>query len=113
MAQMLLECKQGLMSGKSSLRNLILIADSHHKEKEMSSKRIRVTGVFQISPECGIGACPAIFQIGQEGKVENEMSLIIIGSVPTEDELQAVSLKVSPGEVAVRIPKSLIIGLKL
>lgn len=84
-----------------------------HKESAM---RVR-----QISPECGIGACPKVFQISPEcgiGSCSTVFSadgdLIIVGSVLTSEELQAVAHKVKQGEeTAVRVPKSLITSLKL
>ena len=64
--------------------------------------------VQRISPECGIGACPAVFEI------TSECVLIIVGFVPTSEELNAVSHKMKSGEeAAVRVPKSLIAHLKL
>lgn len=96
---------------------MILIADvplqGLHKENAMK--------VRQISPECGIGMCPTVFQISPDCGLgacatvfEAEGDLIIVGTVLTAEELGAVAHKVKSGEeMAVRVPKSLIAGLKI
>lgn len=76
--------------------------------------------VSKISRECGIGTCPAVFQISPECVIGScptvfsaDGDLIIVGSVLTAEELKAIAHKFKPGEeVAVRVPKSLISGLK-
>jgi hypothetical protein len=61
--------------------------------------------IFQISPDCGIGACPTAFVAGDD--------LIVVGAVLTAEETQAVAHKIKAGEeTAVRVPKSLIARLK-
>lgn len=66
--------------------------------------------VRRISPECGIGACQAVYEI-DEGS-----DLIIVGLAATEEELRAIATEIRDkdlGEVAVRIPRLLIANLKL
>ena len=64
--------------------------------------------VRRISPECGIGACQAVYEI-DEGS-----DLIIVGLAATEEELRGIVPEMKTGvEVAVRIPRSFIASLKL
>ncbi|MBI4088875.1 hypothetical protein HY415_02160 [Candidatus Kaiserbacteria bacterium] len=57
-----------------------------------------------------IGSCPTVFEKDPVGK---EGDLIIVGFIPTSEELNAVAHGLKSGEeVAVRVPKSLIAGLK-
>lgn len=62
--------------------------------------------VRQISHDCGIGACPSVFET-------TDGDLIIVGATLTSEERRAVARKMNlDGETAVRIPKSLIANLK-
>lgn len=56
---------------------------------------------------CGIGACPTVFEDGKG-------DLIIVGTLLTPEEKTAIAHKISMGEeTAIRVPRSLIAGLKL
>lgn len=77
--------------------------------------------VKQVSPDCGFGACPAVFEIASECGIgacptvfgtDSEEQLIIVGAVPSPEELRAISHRAGPGETAVKIPKSLLDGMK-
>ena len=62
--------------------------------------------VRELAVECAVGPCPAVFKSGDD--------LIVVGSVLTAEELKAVTHRIKPGEeTAVRIPRSLLVGLKL
>ncbi len=57
--------------------------------------------IRQVSPECGIGACPAVFETDQE-------SFVVVGRQIDQNEVVALGLesKIAPGENAVEVPKS-------
>lgn len=66
-----------------------------------------VLEVKELAVECGVGPCPSVFERGED-------DLIVIGAILTAEELQAVAHRIKPGaETAVRIPRSLLAGLKL
>lgn len=75
----------------------------------------------QISPECVIGSCPAVFEVIAECGIgtcptvlkASNGDLVIIGWLLTDEERQAVGHHIKAGEeTAVRVPKSLIASLK-
>lgn len=65
------------------------------------------SAVFEVIAECGIGTCPAVLQV-------SDGDLVIVGRTLTDEERQAIGCRIKAGEeTAVRVPKSLIAGLKL
>lgn len=63
--------------------------------------------VFEVIAGCGIGMCPTVLKVA-------DGDLIIVGRVLTDEEHKAAALHIKVGEeTAVRVPRSLIAGLKL
>lgn len=75
----------------------------------------------KISSECVVGACPAVFEVIAQcgvGMCPTVLSapdddLLIVGRTLTDEEFKAAAPHIRAGEeTAVRVPKSLIAGLK-
>lgn len=83
-----------------------------NKEKTMDLRKLSQCGpagcpsVFEVIASCGIGMCPTVLKADDD--------LIIVGRVLTDEEGKAAAPHIKAGEeTAVRVPRSLIAGLKL
>jgi len=70
----------------------------------MKKRKFKFKEVTPKSFKCGIGACPAIFEM--------EDKFVIIGAVADEGIRQKLKKKIAKHEAVIVIPKDLLLNLK-